>query len=98
MKHKRFIKRWKGIKVAGFRKYLLTRAIIWTVIMYPLIKGLEYFRDNELTFDLSNFWYQLPMFFLSGISLALIMWIVNNYLYAKYTGEFTSENHHHHHD
>ncbi len=98
MKHDRFIKRWKSKKARGFKAYVLMTSVGWTLIMFPLLKFLNWYLKDENPFDYTQLWWEVPMFLMSGICLALVFWIVNNYLYAKYTGEFTPENHHHHHD
>jgi len=98
MKHKRFVKKWKNVKLGGFKKYVLSTALVWTLLLYPTIKVINHYFNTSETFDITEIWWQLPMFFLSGICYAVTMWIVNNYLYAKRTGEFTPENYHHHHE
>lgn len=95
MKHKRFVDRWKAIKVEGFRYHLISKALAWTLIMFPLFRIVNWYFKELDPFAYTNLWWELPMFFMSGICYALIIWIINNYLYAKYTGEFTPENHHH---
>lgn len=98
MKHEKFIRKWKKNKANGFKKYVVSFALVWTIIVFPLIRFFNwYFRDAD-PFEFSGLFWELPMFFMSGICLALIFWIVKNYLYAKYTGNFTPENHHHEHD
>lgn len=98
MKHKRFIKKWKQIKSKGFKQYLLSRALMWTLIMFPILRAINWYFKEIDPVTYTKLWWELPMFFMSGICFALIIWIVNNYLYAKYTGEFTPENHHHDYD
>lgn len=98
MKHKKFINRWKEKKRSGFKKHLISVSLIWTLIVFPLLRAIHWYFNDIDPFNCSNLWWELPMFFMSGICYALIIWIINNYLYAKYTGEFTPENHHHGHD
>ena len=96
MKHEKFIERWKKNKEGGFKRYLISTALVWTLIMFPFFRILHWYFNNKYPFNYSNLWWELPMCFMSGISCALIIWIVNNYLYAKYRGKFTPENHHDH--
>ena len=96
MKHEKFIERWKKNKEGGFKRYLMSTALAWTLITFPFFRIFHWYFNNKYLFNYSNLWWELPMCFMSGISCALIIWIVNNYLYAKYRGKFTPENHHDH--
>ena len=98
MKHEKFIKRWKKNKEGGFKRFLISTSLAWTLFMFPFFRAIHWYFNNVDPFNCSNLWWELPMFFMSGICYALVIWIVSNYHYAKYTGEFTPENHHHHHD
>lgn len=98
MKTEKFIRQWQKIKVAGFKKYVISRAFIWTIIIFPVLRYFNWKLEEKDPWHYDELWWEIPMFFMSGICLALISWIVKNYLYAKYTGNFTPENHHHDHD
>lgn len=98
MKHEKFIKEWKVNKEQGFKKYLISIALAWTLIMFPFFRALHWYSLEIDPFNFVNLWWELPMFFMSGLCFALVSWIVNNYLYAKYTGDFTPQDHHHHHE
>jgi len=66
--------------------------------MFPILRVVDWYSNDMELLDTSNLVWKIPMFFMSGICFALTMWIANNYIYAKLTGEFTPENHHHDHD
>lgn len=98
MSREKFIKKWKRNRKEGFKKYVISIALAWTIIMFPFFRVIHwYFNDIDL-FSYTKLWWELPMFFMSGICYALVTWIISNYLYCKYTGDFTPEKHHHHHD
>ncbi len=98
MKHEKFIRKWEKVKASGFKKYVISSAFIWTIIIFPVLRYMIWYFKEKIPFEFKDLWWEVPMFFMSGICLALISWIVKNYLYAKYTGNFTPENHHHDHD
>lgn len=94
-RHEKFIARWRKVKQGGLKRHVLATAIGWTFIMGPIFKIIQWYTINRPLISWPDILLELLLYVLSGVSYAIILWIINNYLYAKYTGEWTSEEHTH---
>lgn len=88
--HSFFIKWWKLVKKLGFVKFLIATSCIWT-IPFVIRRYLDSGFNTSLLRDMLSFWF-------TGASLAICLWIIGNYLYAKWTDTFTVHDHDHNHE
>lgn len=91
----KFINRWVKIKQKGFARYLIIVSIVWTLVMWPIIKYVLYILEKIDHIQLANLWWEIPSYLGSGATFGICAWIINNYRYASLTGDFTHDDHDH---
>lgn len=73
---------WKLIKAMGLPIFCLLFALAFYLVLPAILN-----TDTRVIFLLAQC--------AAGAALAVVVWIVGNYIYASYTGDWTEEHHDH---